>query len=191
MKDISRNRQISLDVVLAAAVAVGVTAGVILSLGMDEQTLIELGGAGRKLEIALSWEWIRLFINSLSGTAALLCAVFLCGFSAVAQPAEIFIAAFRGLGLGICVRGIYLGGDVVRSMAVFLPFAVLSTWVIIASIKEAFSLSGRYLALSVTDENRLGIRSRIHDYAVKFLMLALLLAALSAIDAAFAMLIAG
>lgn len=186
-----RPRAVNLDIALAVSAAVGVTAGVILSINMDEAALISLSGAAEKLALASDGKWLRIFLSSFSGVAMLLIAAFLCGFSAVSQPAELLLTAFRGLGLGVCVRGVYLGSDVLKSMAAFLPYAVLSTWVLIIGIREAFRLSMRYLSLSVTSENRLGIKNEIIEYSVKFLILAVLLAVLAMADAFLAGLIVG
>ena len=191
MNEEIQRKRMSLDIVLAAAAVVGVTVGVILSLKMDDTALVSLAGAERKLSAASDGGWFGVFLDSFLGTAVFLCAVFLCGFSAVAQPAEIFLAAFRGVGLGLCVRGVYLGGNVLASMAAFLPFAVASTGVLILSARQAFYLSMRYLSLSVTNENRLGIRSYVHDYTAKFLLYLLLLAVLAASDALLAGFLAG
>lgn len=182
MKDELLIKHASLDITLAVATVVGVTAGVLLSFKMEEDTLIGLGGVAEKLYLAADGNWFAVFLNSFLGAAVFLCAVFLCGFCAVAQPFEIALAAFRGLGLGICIRGIYLSQNILVSMAAFMPFAILSTWVLTASSKEAFSLSMKYLSLSVTNENRLGIRSDIRDYTARFMIYAALLAALAMID---------
>ena len=101
------------------------------------------------------------------------------------------MAAFRGLGLGVCVRGIYLSPNVMRSLAAFLPYAVMSTGVIILGIREAFKLSMRYLALSTTTENRLGIKAEIYDYTVRFLIYVVLVAVLAMADAFLAGMISG
>lgn len=170
------------DIALAVFTAVGVTAGVILSLGFDEDYLVRLCGVGRKISLAGGGNWFAVFMSSFGGSAILLGAAFLLGFSAIAQPAELLLVGFRGLGLGLCVRGVYLGGNVLSSMAAFLPFAVFSTAVLILSAREAFYLSQRYLALSTTDENRLGIRSQVRDYSARFMIYFLLLAVLAAGD---------
>lgn len=183
MKEDLLRKPMSLDIALAASTAAGVTAGVIISLGIDEATLIELGGVGQKLGLAAEGNWLGVFLGTFSGAAVMLCAVFLCGFCAIAQPFEIALAAFRGLGLGVCVRGIYLGDSVFKSMAAFLPFAALSTWVLIVAAREAFRLSMKYLRLSTTNENRLGIRSEIGEYTAKFLIYTVILAVLSMGDA--------
>lgn len=182
-EQILRQKPVNLDIALAVSTAVGVTAGVILSINMDESSLVLLSGVEQKLTLAAEGNWLNVFFSSFAGVAIILSAAFLCGFCAVAQPIELLLAAFRGLGLGVCVRGIYLNSDVLRSMAVFLPFAVLSTGILLLGIKEAFGLSMRYLSLSTTSENLLGIKTEIHDYAARFLILTILLAALAMADA--------
>lgn len=177
-----RPRAMNIDVALAVFCAAGVTAGVIISVRLDAATLISLGGAEAKLALAAEGRWLRLFFGSFTGIFLMLASSFLFGFCAVAQPFELLLVMFRGLGLGICVRGIYLGEDVWRSLAVFLPFAVLSTGVLILASRDSFYLSMRYLSLSSTNENRLGLRSAVNDYAVKFLIYTVLLALLTFAD---------
>lgn len=186
-----RPRAVNLDIALAVSAAVGVTAGVILSINMDEPVLVSLSGVPQKLALAASGGWLRIFISSFAGAGLLLLAAFLMGFCALAQPAELLLTAFRGLGLGVCVRGVYLGDGVFKSLAAFLPYAVLSTGVLVLGAKEAFRLSMRYLSLSVTAENRLGIKNEIRDYTVKFLILAVLLAVFAMGDALLAKLLCG
>lgn len=188
-EQILRQKPVNLDIALAVSTAVGVTAGVILSLNMDEPSLILLSGAEQKMTLAAEGNWLNVFFSSFAGVAVILSAAFLCGFCAVAQPIELILAAFRGLGLGVCVRGIYLGANVLLSMAAFLPFAILSTGVLLLGIKEAFGLSMRYLSLSTTSENRLGIKTEIHDYTARFMILAILLGVLAMGDALLASLL--
>ena len=182
-EDLLKTKSVSLPIALAVAAAVGITAGVILSLNMDGGTLVSLCGTGQKLSLAGEGQWLTVFLGSFLGIAALLLAAFFLGFSAIGQPAELLLVAFRGLGLGVCVRGVYLSDDVLRSMAAFLPYAILSTGVLILSAKEAFCLSMRYLHLSTTAENRLGLRNEVRDYTARFMIYIVLLAALAMADA--------
>lgn len=180
---VMQKSSMNIDIAFALAAVVGVTLGVILSINLDEDMLIRLSGTQEKLALAANGSRLGIIAGSFAGVGMLLGLAFLCGFSAVSQPIELLIVAFRGLGLGVCVRGIYLGEGVLRSMAVFLPFAVLSTGILILGSKEAFGLSMRYLGLSSTTENRLGIKTEIHDYIIKFILLTLLLTVLAAADA--------
>lgn len=186
---ILRHKSMNIGVAFAVSAAIGVTAGVILSLNLDDAMLINLSGTEQKLAVAAEGHWIKVFLSSFVGAGILLLTEFFFGFSAVSQPLELLLIGFRGLGLGVCVRGVYLCGEVLKSMAVFLPFAVLSTWLLILGAKEAFFLSMRYLNLSSTTENRLGIKTEIHDYTTKFMILTILLAALAMADALLARLI--
>ncbi len=190
-EDVLHPKTVSLDIALAVSAAVGVTAGVILSINMDEASLVSMSGVPEKLALAADGRWLRIFLGSFAGAGLLLLAAFLLGFCAVSQPAELLLTAFRGLGLGVCVRGVYLGDEVLKSLAAFLPYAVLSTGVLALGAREAFRLSMRYLSLSVTAENRLGIKNEIRDYTARFLILAVLLAVLAMGDAFLAKLISG
>lgn len=191
MNEALKKRAMNIDVALAVFCAAGVTAGVILSVRMDEASLISLGGAETKLALAADGRWLKLFAGSFFGIFAMTAVAFLCGFCAVAQPLELLLMSFRGLGLGICVRGIYLGNDVLRSMAVFLPFSVLSTGILWLASREAFTMSLRYLELSSTNENRIGLKNEVRDYTTRFMIFVMMLAVLSCADAYLARAVSG
>ena len=182
-EDLLKTKAMSLDIALGISAAVGVTAGVILSLNMDADVLTSICGAEQKLSLAAQGEWLQVFLSSFLGVGAMLLAAFFLGFCALSQPVELLLVAFRGLGLGVCVRGVYLTTNVMTSMAAFLPYAILSTGVLVLAAKEAFGLSMQYLRLSATTENRLGIKNEIRDYTAKFMIYTLLLAALAMADA--------
>lgn len=185
-EDMLKQRSGTLDVVLFISLIAGITAGVLISLRLDGNMLISLSGTEKKLSMAGAGKLLIIALRSFGGTGILLCAAFLLGFSALSQPLEILLSAFRGLGLGLCVRGVYLGGNVARSLSAFLPFSVLSTALLILTLREAFGMSSRYLSLSLTSENRLGIRNELRDYICKFLIYTVLLAILSLTDSVWA-----
>ena len=182
-EDLLKTKAMSLDIALGISAAVGVTAGVILSLNMDAAALVNLCGTEQKLSFAAQGEWLQVFLSSFIGVGAMVLAAFFLGFCALSQPVELLLVAFRGLGLGVCVRGVYLSTNVMTSMAAFLPYAILSTGVLVLAAKEAFGLSMQYLRLSATTENRLGIKNEIRDYTAKFMIYTLMLAALAMADA--------
>lgn len=173
----------NIDAALGISAITGVTAGVIISLKMDKSLLVKLCGASEKLSLCAGGEWIKTAVGTFSGAALLLGVIFLMGFCALGQPGELILTAVRGIGLGICTRGVYLSEHIPLSLAAFLPHAILSTAVLIIAAREAFILSTRYLRLSLTAENRLGLRNEIRDYIIKFLIYTLLLALLSLLDA--------
>ena len=41
------------------------------------------------------------------------------GFGAVSQPFELMLVAFRGLGMGAAIRGIYSGEDIFINLALY------------------------------------------------------------------------
>lgn len=182
-ENLLKTKAMSLDVALGISAALGVTGGVILSLNMDAAALISLCGTEQKLSLAAQGEWLQVFLSSFVGVGAMALMAFFLGFCALSQPLELLLVAFRGLGLGVCVRGVYLSTNVMISMAAFLPYAILSTGVLVLAAKEAFGLSMCYLRLSATTENRLGIKNEIRDYTAKFMIYIMLLAALAMADA--------
>lgn len=182
-EEILKSGSFNLETALGLSAAAGITAGVIISLKMDEGMLRELCGVEEKLRLASEGQWLRVFFGTFSGVGLLLGAAFLLGFCALSQPAELLLTAFRGLGLGVCVRGVYLTDNVLISIPAFVPFAVLSTWVLVLASREAFRLSVRYFRLSVTSENRLGIRNEIRDYIIRFIIYLMAAALLALADA--------
>ena len=163
-------KPMSAEITLGLSAAVGVTAGVIISLNIPQPTLISLCGISQKLELAAGGSLFEVFLRSFSGIALLQLAAYFLGFCALGQPFEILLTAFRGLGLGLCVRGAYLNENLLLSLAAFLPYAVASTGVLLLCCKDALGLSNKYLRLSMTAENRLGMKKDVRDYTVRFLI---------------------
>ncbi len=161
----------------------GITAGVILTLGAEPQELISLCGAEKKLLMCENGQWLMAAIKSFAGAGLIMAAGYLCGFCALGQPAELLISGLRGMGLGAAVRGVYLSGSVFKCMAAFLPYAVLSTMLILSALNDSLSLSMRYFGLSTTAENRLGLKNEVGSYSARYLLRFLILAALAVSDA--------
>ncbi len=178
MKDWTR-----LDTMLGVSAAVGVTAGVILSLGMGNAELALACGIDQKLGLAASGDRLGVFLRSFFGVWILLAAAFFLGFSALGHPFELLLPAFRGMGLGLCVRGVYLSQNVLGSMCAFLPYAVLSTGVLFLMLRQSCAMSLRYLRLSATNGNGLGVKNEVREYILRFMIYTAILAAFSAADA--------
>lgn len=164
------------DVLLVASMIAGVALGAVFYTGHSNGA----SGALLAAEIAENG-WLRVYLQSFAGSALFVVAAFLMGFGAVSQPFELMLVAFRGLGMGAAIRGIYSGEDIFINLALYLPFAVLSAGVLILQSCESVSMSSRYLALSVTTENRLGIANEFKDYIFKFLIYLTACAAISAL----------
>lgn len=175
-------RQFSAGSLVFPALVLGIALGVAVSFGMNEEALARIGDMSDKLMGLESDNWLNACLSSFFGAEVFVIALFLCGFGAVFQPVSIAVCALRGIGLGICVTGAYLSDSPLVSISVFLPFAILSTAVILVQAKQSLHLSGCYLALSTTTENRLGIKNEAAEYTARFIYLSLILAIICALD---------
>ena len=182
MEMLKTRRPFSSGTLVLPSLILGIALGVATSFGLSKDALMQIGDMSDKLSICVSDNWLNAFLTSFFGAEIFLIALFICGFGAVFQPISIAICILRGMGLGICARGTYISSSPFVSVASFLPFAVLSTVIILAQAKQSMHLSGCYLALSTTTENRLGIKNEASDYTAKFVYFSLILAIICALD---------
>ncbi len=182
MEMLKTKRQFSAGSLVFPALVLGIALGVAISVGMPNESLSRIGDMSNKLMGFESDNWLNACLTSFFGAEIFIIALFLCGFSAVFQPVSIAVCALRGMGLGICVTGAYLSDSPLINIALFLPFAILSTAIILVQAKQSLHLSGCYLALSTTAENRLGIKNEAAEYTAKFIYLSLILAIICALD---------
>lgn len=92
------------------------------------------------------------FLNSFASNMLILAVVFVLGFSAVTQPAELFVPLFYGLGLGISMGYIYktrLFEGVVYCAVLVIPHTVISLIAIILAVRESFFMSNLFLGCVV------------------------------------------
>lgn len=164
---------------LIISLIIGIAVGTVVSLNMNPEKL-----AGVYLDGFYSGgrDWTTVFLSYFVGSAAFVTVAFLMGFCAVSQPFELALVAFKGLGLGVMARSIYCCEDILTRVALFLPFAVLSSGILIMQSCDSVAMSTRYLMLSVTAENRIGIAHEFRDYIFKFLIYLIACAAVSAIN---------
>ncbi len=164
------------------SLALGVALGVVASFSISNPALASISDMSEVLASLSKGEWLGCFIKSFIFAEGFVLACFLCGFGAIYQPVSLALCSLRGAGLGICIRGIYSNPDTFTNLSAFLPFAVASTALIALQAKQSVKMSGCYLSLTVTNENRLGIKNEIRDYSAKFLILSITLAILSALN---------
>ncbi|MCC8131861.1 MAG: hypothetical protein LUC38_01550 [Oscillospiraceae bacterium] len=121
------------------------------------------------------------FLSFFISSAALVIMVFLLGFSAVFQPLEVLLVAFKGLGLGLLARCIYSDEEAMAKLLVFLPFSVISSGILIFQARNAISMSMGYFSISITTENRLGMANEFREYIFRFFIYLLSCAVISAL----------
>ena len=175
MKD---KKNVRLDVLLVCSLVAGIALGAVF--GAD----VAISDKGLSVLFYPTEDsgWLGAFASSFFGSASFVTASFLMGFGAVSQPLELLLVAFKGLGLGAVVRGIYACDNILARLVVFVPFAVMSCGVLILQSVESVEMSTRYLALSVTGENRIGMANEFKDYIFKFLIYLLSCAVMSALN---------
>lgn len=179
---------------LAALYFAGVFLGVILygTLGGEHlATLNDITGSfvyGR-----LNHTFWETLVNSFLGAFLLLTACFWLGFSAAAQPIELLVPAFRGLGAGVSLAGMYgsfgLAG-VGMSAVLIIPGAVLSAFALIIAAREALELSGRVFS-AVFGRSSSGESIDLRLYITKFAILFIILTAASLADSLATFIFAG
>ncbi len=173
---------------------VGVFLGVILYSALDGENLAALNDiTGSFIYGRLNHTFWETLVSSFSGAFILLLLCFWLGFSAAAQPAELLVPAFRGMGAGVSLSGMYgsfgLAG-VGMSAVLIIPGAVLSAFAIIIAAREALDLSGNIFASAFG----LGARGESIDfrlYFTKFVILCAILAVSSLADSLATFLFAG
>lgn len=164
-----------LFLLLMAAAFAGLTAGTLAFEKMPQEVISALSAARQNyLDLRTYGQAGEIILSSILSASLLLGAEFLLGFCAIAQPAEFFAVFFKGLGIGVSVTQIYysMGTEGIKAVIILiLPGAMLSTFSLVLGAKEAVRLSNTYATLSLTSENRLGIREEIRMYCIRFMVL--------------------
>ncbi|MBQ8623714.1 MAG: hypothetical protein IJ424_04960 [Oscillospiraceae bacterium] len=185
-----RNTIFTSETAVMLSLVFGIALGVMVSSAISKQTLLSICDMSNIINICLKGEWVAAFASTFIFAEVFVVIMYLNGFGAIFQPFSLILCTLRGLGLGVCVRGIYLSDNILLSLVAFLPFAIASTVVILLQAKLSIKMAGYYFSLTVTSENRLGVKNEIHDYTAKFIILSIILAILSALNCLLMRLIA-
>lgn len=172
----------------------GVFLGVILYSMLEGEALSALNDVtGSFVNGRLNHTFWETLVNSFSGAFLLLLLCFWLGFSAAAQPVELLVPAFRGLGAGVSLSGMYgsfgLKG-VGMSAVLIIPGAVLSAFAVIIAAREALELSGSIFS-SALGRKTGGETIDFRLYFTKFVILCAILAVSSLTDSLATFLFAG
>ncbi|MCC8196113.1 MAG: hypothetical protein LIO49_04810 [Ruminococcus sp.] len=166
------------ETVLIVALIVGIAVGAFIGMNLSESDISYLIETSY---LTYRENNIRSFISFFVSSASLLIAVFLMGFSAVFQPFEVLLVAFKGLGLGLIARCVYASDDMLSRLLIFLPFSVVSSGILIFQARDAVSMSMGYFSISITTENRLGMANEFREYIFRFFIYLLSCAVVSAL----------
>ncbi len=135
--------------------------------------------------------FFALFFRSFSTAALLLFATFWLGLSAVSQPIIFLLPLFRGLGIGISMGYLtsqYKAQGIAFGAVLLLPYAILSTFLLLLSCREAIRLSNLLLT-GIWRSERLGVPD-LRLYCLKGGVLFLLLIPAALLDATLSFLFA-
>lgn len=179
---------------LTALYFAGVFLGVILYGTLDGERLGALNDiTGSFVYGRLNHTFWETLVNSFLGAFLLLTACFWLGFSAAAQPIELFVPVFRGLGAGVSLSGMYgsfgLSG-VGMSAVLIIPGAVLSAFALIIAARESLELSGKIFS-SVFGRTASGEAIDFRLYVTKFVILFIILTVSSLVDSLATFIFAG
>ena len=176
------NYHINVNSLATLSVVVGIVAGVIISFWIDREVLSSVCTFDSIYLKAASGKWLLLFASLFLQAEIWLAVAFVFGFGAVYHPLSLLLLMFRGLGLGACTRGVYLTADVFKNLAVFLPISIVTLALLVLQTREAIRIQSMYFSLTVTNENRIGLKREAVDYVAKFLIYSLILAIICMIE---------
>lgn len=185
-KHIPRSRKKdTLLITLSALYFFGVLIGTVLYCTIDSEKLSVLDSlAGSFVAGRLYHTFWQTLVNSFSGAFLLLFVCFLLGLSAAAQPLELLVPLFRGMGAGASIAGMYSSygfAGAGASVVLILPNAVATAFVMIIAAREAIRFSfGLYRA--AFGRNATGEPMDIKLYFTKFVILCAILAVSSLVD---------
>ncbi|MCH5194573.1 MAG: hypothetical protein J1F11_11465 [Oscillospiraceae bacterium] len=170
---------------LAGLYFFGTAVGTFLYCTLDDEKIKILDSiSGSFVTGRLHNTFWQTLVNSFSGGFILLVVCFLMGFCAAAQPAEMLIPFFRGIGTGASIAGFYSGYGVKGAGAaavLIVPSAVAAAFVMIIAAREAFYFSGSLYAAAFGKKST-GDSLDVRLYFTKFVILCTMLAAASAVD---------
>ena len=167
---------------LAILYFTGVLAGTVMYCAMNSERVEILDNiTGNFISVRLGQSFSEMLISSFSGSFILLLICFLLGFSAIAQPAELLVPVFQGLGAGVSIAGMYssygLSGIGISAVLV-VPNAVISAFAVIIAVREAINLSSEiYYCAFGREQSAESLDFRL--YFTKFVILCAMLTAAS------------
>lgn len=115
------------------------------------------------------------FTNALYSSALTLIVLMFCGFCAISQPIIFLTLLSRGFSLGAGIATTYLKYDtrgVFLTVTLILPFALMSSAVIVLAARESFSLSKIFADFAFkSTQQKLEIKLYFIKFAVLFVLM--------------------
>lgn len=149
----------------------GVLGGTLLLKSADGETVeLLMRLVGGFVEKRQTQTFPEVFAASATSSLLFVGGLFLCGFCAVGQPAEILAPLFRGLGFGFSVSSLYAGygASAAGYVGLFLlPNMLISTVVILFCCRESLRMSGSlFSALRGGEGYKMPLRLYLARYIV-------------------------
>ena len=186
---ISDNRRLLLFLLLPL---IGCVCGLLLYgtvCNADWARLLTIGRVPANVSGVFSQFWSSCFQPIL-----LLALLFVSGLSACGIPAALVVPVFWGIGLGLTEAYYFaagFGGAAVVA-AVLLPHSVMEAVALLMGASECFRMSARFaVCLSPHSAHCGGLWQEFRLYAVRFLLLTLLLLGAGALDVGMRLICAG
>ncbi len=179
-------RSLTLFSILAVSALMGALFGVLCRgfVGADVSEALEKAEQ-TYFDIRIHGSLAKIMLGALAGTGFYLVAAFALGFSALAQPFELLLPFFKGLGSGVLLAQIYGTSpgefEISKFLAVF-PSCLVSLIIIILASREAMYLSGRLFGICVKIGVIAEMGERVKLYGARFLALAAVMAVEAAIE---------
>ncbi len=188
MKHISKP---SISLMLTLSVIIGIIAGAIISLSVSDEALSVICDTSQYIEAVCRGKWLLEILRYTAIESIWLFVIYALGFGAIYQPMCFLLMMLKGGLLGFISRGIFAASDVLASLAIILPSGVASIAVFYCAVRRAVNLSEAYFAMTVTNENRLGLKNEAADYTSAFFISILIIAIISAMRCLIICLLAG
>lgn len=171
---------------LVGTILIGVVLGTIAYCFMSDDFLKQMSLAQENfLEIRKKSDFALILMKSLSSSTMFLGAVFILGFSAIAQPVEIAVPLVRGMGLGVTMAQVYSQSGskgILTCLIIIVPAAIISTYALVVGTREAIGMSNLLFSNSLSDKATEGMLSAVKLYGTKFLVLEAIMAVSAAVD---------
>lgn len=180
---VNQNQKCSLNLsrLLLLCLAIGVAVGVIVSFAVDDKALANYCVAQIDFSSFVNGQWLVTFVKYFLMYQFWLALEFAFGFGPAFQPLCFLTLMLSAFSFGICVRAVCLTNNVLVTAACLLPWKSALLLLELFQSNNSVRLADMYLGVSLTCENRIGLKREVSDYLAKFLVYSLSCAVLSAL----------
>lgn len=182
-------------VILFLLFLAGVLYGGIIAASATEDIVEKLSGiTGGFVCKRAEQSLLTTFLSSFGSNLLILAVMFALGFSAIAQPFELFAPVFYGLGVGITMGYIYktqLFKGVVYCAVLVVPHTVIALTAIVLAAREAFLMSNLFLGCALPKLSGELSHETLKLYSVKGLVLSAVVLISAIVDCMLTFIFAG